>query len=58
MEEPSLEVKMPEADLKAVKFSLMTSSDMVIFHTGCNFNLMSLEIIIRSYFLVISGKVK
>uniref|UniRef100_A0A0E0B6C6 DNA-directed RNA polymerase n=1 Tax=Oryza glumipatula TaxID=40148 RepID=A0A0E0B6C6_9ORYZ len=28
MEEPSLEVKMPEADLKAVKFSLMTSSDM------------------------------
>uniref|UniRef100_A0A0E0M4C3 DNA-directed RNA polymerase subunit n=1 Tax=Oryza punctata TaxID=4537 RepID=A0A0E0M4C3_ORYPU len=28
MEEPSLEVKMPEAELKAVKFSLMTSSDM------------------------------
>ncbi len=58
MEEPSLEVNNPVAELNAIKFSLMTSSDMVIFHTGCNFNLMSLEIIIRSYFLVISGKVK
>ncbi len=38
---------MPEADLKAVKFSLMTSSDMVIFHTGCRFNLLSLEITIE-----------